>query len=61
MNVLLSFQSNPIFDDYICVVASLARAKEAYQNMASVKQRIWIVKPAEWANRGCGIRPMSQR
>ncbi|CAE7764751.1 TTLL3, partial [Symbiodinium sp. CCMP2456] len=20
------------------------------------KQRIWIVKPAEWANRGCGIR-----
>lgn len=30
--------------------------EEAYQNMASVKQRIWIVKPAEWANRGCGIR-----
>ena len=26
--------------------------------MASMKQRIWIVKPAEWANRGCGIRPM---
>ncbi|CAL1173419.1 unnamed protein product [Cladocopium goreaui] len=28
--------------------------EEAYQNMAS--KRIWIVKPAEWANRGCGIR-----
>eukprot|EP00435_Cladocopium_sp_Y103_P007637 s2460_g2.t1 len=30
--------------------------EEAYENMASEKKRIWIVKPAEWANRGCGIR-----
>eukprot|EP00913_Durusdinium_trenchii_P014226 g13350.t2 len=32
------------------------REQEAYQSAAAAKQRIWIVKPAEWANRGCGIR-----
>ena len=40
------------WEDVFCL-----RTQEAYESMASLKQRIWIVKPAEWANRGCGIRP----
>ncbi|CAE7040491.1 TTL [Symbiodinium natans] len=34
-----------------------AMFEEAYRYFSDeAKQRIWIVKPAEWANRGCGIR-----
>jgi len=34
-----------------------AEFQAAFQAIeAEASQRIWIVKPAEWANRGCGIR-----
>ncbi|CAE7938007.1 TTLL3, partial [Symbiodinium sp. KB8] len=34
-----------------------AMFEDAYRYFSDEsKQRIWIVKPAEWANRGCGIR-----